>query len=372
MKLNPFLITGYKSSDYFCDRDLETNKLLSAVENQRNITLISSRRMGKTGLIMHVFGQIPRKSALIPIYFDIMGTTGFNEFVEVFSNSVLKSLLKTESAWKGFLRKLTSLRPVLGFDPLTGEPRISLDIRNEQEIKFTLDILFNMMAQKKQSFVIAIDEFQQIASYPEKNIEALLRSYVQKATNISFIFSGSKKHMLSEMFSLPSRPFFGSTEMMFLVAIHQSTYFAFIRSHFSKNGKTINEEALHRIATYTGLHTFYVQFLCNRLFSAFKLVTEREVDHTIHTILRENEPIYSNYLNLLTTNQYRTLRAIAQEGMVDNPTSGKFLALHHLGAASTVSQAILSLTGKEFVQNESGQLSVQDKFFALWIRSKAG
>jgi len=372
MKLNPFLITGFKSSDYFCDRDLETDRLLNAINNQRNITLISMRRMGKTGLIMHVFDHIHGKSKLIPIYFDIMGTTNFNEFVEVFSNTLLKSILKTESAWKGLLRKLTSLRPVVGFDPLTGEPRISLDIRNEQEIRFTLDILFNMMAQKKQSFVIAIDEFQQIASYPEKNVEALLRSYIQKATNISFIFSGSKKHMLSEMFSLPSRPFFGSTEMMFLEAIDQNSYFTFIRSHFSKKGKTINDEALHRIATYSGLHTFYVQFLCNRLFSAFKLVTEWEVDQTIHTILRENEPVYANYLNLLTTSQYRILRAIAQEGIVENPTSGKFLAMHHLGAASTVSQAVLSLTGKEFIQNETGMLSVQDKFFAQWIRLKSG
>jgi hypothetical protein len=328
--------------------------------------------MGKTGLIMHVFNQIPRKSALIPVYFDLMGTTNFNEFVEVFSNTLLKSIMNTQSAWKGILRKLSSLRPVLGFDPLTGEPRISLDIRNELETKFSLDILFNIMAQKKQSLVLAIDEFQQIASYPEKNVEALLRSYVQKATNISFIFSGSKKHMLSEMFSQPSRPFFGSTEMMFLEAIDQGSYFSFIRSHFSKRGKTINEEALHRVAAYSSLHTFYVQFLCNRLFSAFKTVTEREVDHTIQTILRENEPIYANYLNLLTTTQYRILRAIAQEGVVENPTSGKFLATHHLGAASTVSQAVLSLTGKEFIQNESGRLSVQDKFFAQWIRSKAG
>jgi AAA+ ATPase superfamily predicted ATPase len=370
MKYNPFLISGYKSREFFCDRDLETNRLLNTIENQRNITLISSRRMGKTGLILHVFNQIPKKSVLIPIYFDIMGTTSFNEFVEVFSNTVLQTILKTESAWRGFLRKLAALRPVLGFDPLTGEPRISLDIRNEQEIKFTMDILFNIMAQKKQSFVIAIDEFQQIASYPEKNIEALLRSYVQKTTNISFIFSGSKKHMLSEMFSLPSRPFFGSTEMMFLEAIDQSTYFSFIHSHFSKRGKSIDEEALHRIVTYTGLHTFYVQFLCNRLFSAVKTVTGKEVDQTIHTILRENEPIYANYLNLLTINQYRTLRAIAIEGVVESPTSGKFLELHHLGAASSVSQAVSSLTQKEFLQDEAGRLSVQDKFFAQWIRTK--
>jgi len=172
------------------------------------------------------------------------------------------------------------------------------------------------------------------------------------------------------MFSQPSRPFFSSTEMMFLDVIDQKSYFEFISSHFAARGKSIQEEALDLIAAYTGMHTFYVQFLCNRLFSSYKKVSAREVNDTIHTILRENEAIYANYLNLLTTTQYRVLRAIAQEGVLENPTSGKFLARHQLGAASTVSQALESLTGKEFIQNESGRFFLQDKFFAQWIRSK--
>jgi len=370
MKQNPFLITGYKSSEYFCDRVIESTKLKDAIDNQRNITLISSRRMGKTGLILHVFDQLSADSSKVPIYFDIMGTTGFDEFVKVFCNAVLQALSKTEGAWKGFLKKLATLRPGLSFDPLTGEPRIALDIRTEKEIELTLDLILNLMAQKKKNFVVAIDEFQQIATYPEKNVEAILRAHVQKLTNINFIFSGSKKHMLSEMFSQPSRPFFNSTQMMFLEVIDQGAYFDFIRYNFTKRGKSIDTEALDCIADYTRLHTFYVQFLCNRLFSAFNKVGAREVKATIHTILRENEPIYANYLNLLTINQYKTLRAIALDGIVENPTSGKFLAAHQLGAASSVSQAVSSLTGKEFIHNDGGSLSVQDKFFAQWIRSK--
>jgi len=370
MKQNPFLIAGYKSREYFCDRVLESAKLKNAINNQRNITLISSRRMGKTGLIMHVFDQFSKNSGYIPVYFDIMGTTGFDEFAEVFCNAVFRTLPKRENTWKGFLKKLAAIRASLGFDPLTGEPRISLDIRNEKEVELTLDLLFNFIAKKKHFFVVAIDEFQQIASYKEKNVEAILRTYVQKVSNIRFIFSGSKKHMLSEMFSQPSRPFFNSTEMMFLEVIDKREYFDFIRSHFSNRGKSINNEALEAIADYTGLHTFYVQFLCNRLFSRYKRISEKEVKETIRTILNENEPIYASYLNLLTKNQYKTLRAIALERIVENPTSGMFLSVHQLGAASSVSQAVSSLIGKEFIHDDSGLLSVQDKFFAQWIRSK--
>lgn len=370
MKYNPFIITGYKSPEYFCNRKLESNTLREAIDNNRNVTLISSRRMGKTGLIKHVFSDILKDRDRITVYFDIMGTTSFEEFAEVFCNAVLQSLSKSDRAWKGFLKKLGGLRPALAFDSLTGEPRITLDIRNAQEVELTLDTVFRLMEEKKQSFVIAIDEFQQIASYPEKNVEAILRAYVQKQTDVCFIFSGSKKHMLSAMFSTPSRPFFNSTQMMFLKAIDREDYFDFIGSHFSDSGRQIENEALERISAYTLLHTFYVQFLCNRLFSSFRKVGIKEVDKILYRILRENEPIYASYLNLLTISQYKTLRAIALEGTVENPTSGNFLAKHQLGAASSVSQAVSSLTKKEFIHNDSGKLSVQDKFFAQWIRTK--
>ena len=326
--------------------------------------------MGKTGLIRHVYHQMSKKNDWLPVYFDIMGTTGFDEFAEVFCNAVLQSMSKSERAWKGFLKKLGSLRPALAFDSLTGEPRISLDIRSSEEVELTLDSVFRLMDEKNKSFVIAIDEFQQISSYPQKNVEAVLRTYIQKQTHASFIFSGSKKHMLSAMFSRPSRPFFNSTQMMFLENIEREAYFDFIRAHFSKRGKQIHKEALDRIAEYTQLHTFYVQFLCNRLFSIHKKVGAGEVDKLLYTILRENEPIYASYLNLLTISQYRTLRAIALEGTVESPTSGSFLSKHQLGAASSVSQAVSSLTKKEFIHNDSGRLSVQDKFLAQWIRTK--
>jgi AAA+ ATPase superfamily predicted ATPase len=301
-----------------------------------------------------------------------MGTTSLNEFAEVFSNAVIRSVSKSESAIKNLLKKLASLRPALSFDPLSGEPRISLDMRNDKEVSLSLDLLFSMVAGHRKSFVLAIDEFQQIASYPEKNVEAILRTYVQQASNISFIFSGSKKHMLSEMFSQPSRPFFSSTEMMFLELIDRGEYFDFIRLHFTKRGKSIQDDALESIAEYTGMHTFYVQFICNRLFSQFKNVGSKEVKQTMQHILNENQPVYASYLNLLTITQYRILRAVALEGSVESPTAGAFLASYEIGAASTVSQAVESLARKEFIHKESGRWSLQDKFFAQWIRSKKG
>lgn len=328
--------------------------------------------MGKTGLISHVFSKLNSNRDSIYVYFDVMGTTNLHEFVELFSSALVSKMARTESGIKRFMKKLAALRPGLSMDPFTGEPRISLDIKSEKEAEASFEIIFHLIDQNTRSFVVAIDEFQQVGAYPEKNSEALLRTHIQHANNCSFIFSGSKKHMLTEMFSQPSRPLFSSTEMMFLDAIDRKDYFPFISEHFSERGKTIHSAALESIETYTNLHTFYVQFLCNRLFGDFKQVTSNEVDRTILTIVKENEPIYANYLNLLTTTQYKTLRAIALEGRVTNPTAAQFLAKHSLGAHSSVSQAIDSLLKKEFLSEESDGLLLQDKFFAQWIRMKTG
>jgi hypothetical protein len=159
---------------------------------------------------------------------------------------------------------------------------------------------------------------------------------------------------------------------MFLEAINHEPYFTFIADQFQRGGKTIQEDALHSIAQYTQMHTFYVQFLCNRLYGSYKLVAEKEVNNILHHILLENEPIYASYLNLITSKQYKLLRAIALEGYVKSPTATAFLEKHSLGAASSVAQGIDSLIGKEFISEESDGLFIQDKFLGQWIKMKTG
>lgn len=371
MKTNPFLLSGYLSPIYFCNRYLELNRIKDSVTNNRNLTLISPRRMGKTGLINHSFHSLLENNSIITVYFDVLGTTDLKEFVEVFSNAIIQSLAKTMGALRKLLKQLFQLRPSLSFNALTGEPKISLNIINGQEAVSSLEAIFELIRSRDNQFIIAVDEFQQITEYPEKNVEAILRSHIQQLNNACFIFSGSKNHVLADMFSGPSRPFFSSTEIMYLNPIAEKDYRTFIHKHFSAAGKEIQEDALDIIVKTTDLHTFYVQFLCNRLYSVSKKINAQQVEKTLQTILLENEPIYSNYLNLLTTSQYKTLRAISIEGAVKNPFSKKFLASHSLGALSSVKQAIDSLIEKEFLMREKDILIPQDKFLKEWIRMKS-
>ncbi len=367
MKTNPFIISGYLSPEYFCDREEETLRMLNTIRNGRHLTLFSPRRMGKTGLIRHLFYQLNRKKEFTTVYLDIMATTCLRDFAEIFGKAVLSAIGKNEAVMKKLLKQLSALRLKLSIDPLTGEPALSLDIKNGHEAELSIETIFRYLSDQKNKIVVAIDEFQQVTTYPEKNVEALLRSHLQTVNNVSFIFSGSKKHILTEIFSTPSRPFYNITEMMEISTISPESYRKFITEKFRLGSVIVSGPVLDRIEQITALHTFYVQYFCNRLYSDFNKIETADVEKTLLKVLKENEPVYANYLNLLTSTQFRILKAIAVNDGIDNPTSKEFLAGYELGAASSVSQAVKSLTDKEFIFYTGQKFRLNDVFLAQWI-----
>jgi uncharacterized protein len=371
MKTNPFLISGYISPEYFCDRENETSRLLNAIDNKRNLTLFSPRRMGKSGLIKHAFYSLDKKKNITTVYTDIMAATSLAEFASILGKAVFTTLGKNENIIRKLLKQLASLKLKLSIDPLSGEPSISLDVPNAREAGQTLHTIFEYLASQRMNFVVAIDEFQQITSFPEENIEAVLRTHIQNINNTCFIFSGSSRHILTEIFALPDRPFYNSTEIMEIGTITPGIYKEFIRNNFRKGSYSISDEALNRIEEITGMHTFYVQFLCNRLYGNRINVTPEHVNKTLSEILNENEPVYSNYLRLITPGQFRVLKAIALNCGVENPTSKEFLSDYNLGAASTVSQTIKSLSDKGFILMSANKLQMIDIFFSQWIKYKS-
>jgi AAA+ ATPase superfamily predicted ATPase len=367
MKQNPFIISGYISPEYFCDREEETARMRNAVINGRHITLFSPRRMGKTGLIRHLFYHAEKGKEFIPVYIDIMATTSVREFSEVFGKAVLTAIGKNEAIMKKILKTLSSLRLKLTIDHLTGQPALSYDIHNAREAEQSLETIFRYLAGQSQRIAIAIDEFQQIASYPEKNLEAILRTHLQTVNNVSFIFSGSRRHILTDIFSSPNRPFYNITEMLEIDRIEPTIYRSFITDKFRTGSITVTDLALDRLVEITDLHTFYVQYFCNRLYSEYSKIETIDIDQTLHSILKENEPVYASYLNLLTNTQFKVLKAIALNDGIENPTSKEFLSEYDLGAASSVSQAVKSLTEKEFVFQSGKKYRLNDVFFAQWI-----
>lgn len=243
-------------------------------------------------------------------------------------------------------------------------------MHNTREAENSLDTIFRYIVDQHYRIAIAIDEFQQVTNYPEKNIEAILRSHLQVVKNVCVIFSGSRKHILTEIFSSPERPFYNITEIMEIGSIEAGVYKKFILDKFNEGSISITGHALDRISELTRLHTFYTQYFCNRLYSEYTSIDDDDVDRALINILRENEPVYANYMNLLTAMQYRVLKAIAINDGISNPLSKEFLSKYDLGAASSVSQALKSLSDKDFVFFSEQKYHLNDVFFAHWIKYK--
>lgn len=366
---NPFLVSGYISPAYFCDREKETKKIISAVNSGRNATLFSIRRIGKTGLIEHVFYYLKNKKNLKLIYINILPTQNVQDLINVFANNIVgKFESKPELIVKKIAKIFSSVRPVISFDSATGTPRVNFDIRNEKEKTNTIEQIFSYLSLQKDKIVIAIDEFQQITNYPEKNIEAVLRTNIQRLRNVNFIFSGSHQHLLTSMFSQYGKPFYQSTDMLHVNKLDRDRYSEFIQSKFSLGKMEINTKSIDKILDWTRSHTFYTQFFCNRLWAkGQKKITDEVVTTIMNEILEENEAVFINYRNLLTDHQWKVLKAIAKEGSIKKILSKDFIFKHKLHTTSSVQTSIKALLDKEMVYKENEFYFVYDVFLERWL-----
>ncbi len=367
---NPFVVEGYAGMEYFCDREEETATLISALENGRNVTLISPRRMGKSGLIHHAFSRIKRQNPEISTYYlDILHTNSLRQFVEALAKEILGSLdSKLEKALNKFVTVLRNFRPTIDMDPLTGLPSVSFDIHPGQEEHSLKELLGYLKASGKRCYV-AIDEFQQITEYPEKGVEALLRSYIQFMSNVNFIFSGSKQHLMREMFTSASHPFYQSTQSLSLKPISEDNYYEFSSKHFQKRGYSIDKVAFKYIYDNVKGHTWYIQYWLNKIYEWTQSdISEQEVRQALQRILREEDDNLYEYFSTRTAQQQRVLTAIAKEGEVSSPQSTTFLNKYSLPPSSTVKSCIKSLLESEFLIDNRGSISVYNRFLMLWLR----
>lgn len=369
---NPFLISGYESPRYFCDRETETKNMLNALKNGRNITLTSPRRMGKTGLILHLFHQIKEQNpSVATIYIDLYATTNSAEFTKALASAVLgqldsdpmKILKKAEELFRG-------IRPTLSFDPINGKPKIGLDFAQGQE-ESTLEQVFNYLKQSGRECYIALDEFQQIASYPEKNIEAQLRTHIQQIHNAHFIFSGSQEHMLAKMFLSPARPFYQSTAGQTIGPIDMEKYYTFASSFFSQDKRMLPKDVFQKIYDQYEGHTWYVQKLLNHLYGKSKtVVDEALLQEVTNEILQENEYYYQMMLKAYSKGQDKLLKAIAREKKVKEITAGSFISRNGLVATSSVKSAAKRLLEDEVLYAGQDGIIIYDRLFSEWLNAR--
>lgn len=366
--ISPFPTTGYYGPAYFCDREIETQNILSMLKSGESCLLLGIRRLGKTALIRHVLGKLPKD--WIGIYLDILHTENEKDFLNSLASGLLQSIPEKSPTGKKVWNFIKSLRPTLNFDVLTGIPQVGLDIKDTpRQVK---DI-FQFLVQQEIPIVVAIDEFQQIGNYPEKNTDSWLRGLVQSLSNVRFIFAGSQQHILSSMFTEPGRPFFKSASPLKIKKIDKQVYAKFIEKKFVTNNRIISPEIIHQMLEWTMCHTYYVQLLCNRVFTnGEKFIKEQFWQQEANRILQEQEPFFFHYRSLLTTQQWKLLKAIAIEKKVFEPTSKYFISNHQLGSPATVLRSLEALQSKELVYQDyekDGKVyyGLYDVLFQRWM-----
>ena len=368
---NPFVVGKYLSDKYFCDRNEETTFLQKQIENGRNVALISPRRIGKSGLIQHLFNQPDIKERYHTFFVDIYATTSLNELVYVLGKEIYEQLKPKTTAWKEkFFQTIASLRLGAKLDPMSGLPTLDLGLGDIRAPQTTLDEIFAYLNEADKPCIVAIDEFQQIGEYAEKNIEALLRTKIQQCRRALCIFSGSKRHVMSLMFNSPAKPFYQSAVSMGLEPIPVSIYTDFAARLFADNDKRIEPEVVATVWRQYEGYTWFVQMMMNELYALTPAGTTccaEQIPTATHNIIMTQETSYRELLSNLPPRQKTVLQAIAKEGSARNITSQKFVKKYNLGSASSVQSAVKLLLKSELVTQTDGVWRVYDFFFSQWL-----
>ena len=372
---NPFIITAdYYGPAYFCDRQDETETLENNIANGRNTVLISSRRMGKSGLIAHVFNREFVKSNFKTFSIDLYPTSSLAEMILLLAKEItgpLKS--KGQSLLESFLGIVKSLRPGFKVDPVTGQFVFDLSLGEIVKPVDSLKEIFQYLEGSEVPCLVSMDEFQQIAEYPDKNVLELLRTYVQKCKHTWFIFAGSDRRMMEKLFNNPSEPFYMSCSPLYLDAIQYENYLAFARHHFEAAGKSLQEESFKQVYELFDGHTWYVQRLMNEMFAWTKpgeVADAQMASDALTFVIKTYARTFQEQMSSYPEAQKQLLIAIAKDGQAQQVTSVAFCKKHSMKSPSTVQSALRVLHDKEIVRKDGNSYSVTNRLFAIWLSTE--
>jgi hypothetical protein len=368
---NPFKYGTVVSGKDFADRQGELKELRVRLKEPVRIFLMAPRRYGKTSLIENVLNAL-QKEAILIAYVDLYWAASAHDFLELYASKVIrgsKSIARQAAAIVKNL--LPRLRPKLGFDP-TGNPELSLDLAGHkapESVEEILNLPQRIAESEGKRFAVVFDEFQEITKLNGGNLERQLRAAIQHHTQVSYLFAGSKTHMLIDMVSDETRPFYQMGTLMPLDKIPEKDFSSFVRSKFAESGKKISKGALKKILDECENVPHYVQLLSFNVWDHFQQVTnvtETHVEEALLMTLRSQEPAYLTLWEGLTVHQQKTVTAAAKlKGRM--LTAKDSIKQFSLESASNVSKSLSALRSKSILRKETESYVFEDVFFGRWV-----
>lgn len=366
---NPFLLKGYLNKGYFCDREEETEKIITAIRNRQDLTIHAYRRLGKSALLKHVESQVNKEFYFV--YIDIWGTSSVPDFLREISNGIIQSSIFSK---RGIGKRLQEFIKSIGTSftiGLDGRPSIDV-IYNDLASTFkSLQEVITFLNNQDKPVVLAIDEFQEIKKYDSIKvpIEATLRKLTQGSQNIRFIYSGSEFHLINDIFNTYNRPFYQSTRMIQLGKIPKDKYQKFILDHFKKAGKPMKADLVTQILDFAYLHTYYVQAIFNYLFGLPKVPnTWNDFEQFYYSFIEEKGVFYAELPDRITPQQFVVTKAFARAGLVAAPTGSEFLRLANFTNSSSMRRAVKALEEKQIIIKDDGFYRIYDVFLGHYLK----
>jgi len=369
---SPFIYGMATFGKWFTDREEDAKRLSANFTNGINTILISPRRWGKTSLVLKVAKQTGNKN-LKTVNFDIFSCRSEEDFYCIFAKEIIRQTSNKWEEWSENGRHfLSALKPVvsIGNDPVN-DFSLSFSLSDKNLInEEVLNLPLKIASKKGIRIVVCIDEFQQIAEFPDhKNFQKKLRSAWQlQAQHVSYCLYGSKKHLMYALFSKQSMPFYKFGDVFFLQKISVEHWIPYIQQRFEETGKTISADMANMICVMVENHSSYVQQLSWLVWTRTeKEATEGDFDEAKADLLNQNSILYHNYIEGLTALQLNFLRAIA-DGIHDQFSRKEIISKYKLGTSANISRVKKSLEQKELIDISPKLIAFNDPVFRIWFK----
>jgi len=365
--MNPFKYGCTVRDDYFCPRPALQRELSERIASGQNVVIQGERRTGKTSLVLETVKHLKGVSLFHADFLGIRDQAALcNRLVGAYTR------LETSDRWFAkAVRMIANLRPIVSVDPASGAPSVSVDARiasMPSSLEFILDLL--IAQTRKVKTCVVLDEFQDILDI-DGGGEALsvMRSRIQLDPDTPYVFLGSVRNRMADIFWSPKSPFYHSAAALKVGNIDDDDFHRFLSGRFATGKRSFPRPLFDTIADMTHRIPGYVQELCDALWQtseqgdklglsnvepALETIFEREVDH------------YIVFVRRLTALQMRVLKAIAQLGGKE-PYSERFLEAAGTHNASSVRKALVKLEREDLVYAFDGDYHFVNPFFGLWI-----
>lgn len=373
---NPFVFDRLASGENFCNRENEIKEILGDIRASHNLIIFSQRRYGKTSLIKKVL-DLAKQEGLLTIYTDLYHILNEEDLVKTYARAMASAMEGSIEKILQVLKTLfSSLRPKITLDS-DGKPEFIFGIERGRDpildLEEVLESVKKYTDKKGLKAVVVFDEFQQIAQVQQSHkVESIIRSQIQNHQNISYIFMGSKKHLIFDMFSDPARPFYGSGKMLPLEKIASKHLESFILKRFHLTKKRLPKEVASRLVKVCESHPYYTQYVSHCLWETTPLnssITGTDLDNAVNLTVSCISPRYESIWELLPIRQRQALIALANLSPDEKLLSGNVIQKYGLASAPSFRKALKSLVDKSLVDSDKKKFSIIEVFFKKWIQT---